>query len=200
MQNRYEKTTPQEIAAGQTLRACLQPIWRRHGAALKRHAATLAGPAGALLRLGERHLPATLRCQLLQSLLRSSFGKAAASGALDFLLDKAVTIEVPDLQMRYRLGLMLAANGRPQLWLGAPDAAPGAAPDGTAGGATSAAVRAEVLFRANSADLWLLLSQQADPDTLFFQRRLLVLGDTELGLYLKNYLDTLQLPALLRWD
>ena len=38
-----------------------------------------------------------------------------------------------------------------------------------------------------------LATQQVDPDTLFFRRKLLVTGDTELGLQLKNLLDTIEL-------
>jgi predicted lipid carrier protein YhbT len=33
---------------------------------------------------------------------------------------------------------------------------------------------------------------------LFFHRRLRLRGDTELGLYVKNFLDALELPA--RWQ
>lgn len=52
-----------------------------------------------------------------------------------------------------------------------------------------------------SADADALLSlalRREDPDTLFFQRRLLVTGDTELGLVVKNALDAVEwpLPAL----
>jgi predicted lipid carrier protein YhbT len=38
-------------------------------------------------------------------------------------------------------------------------------------------------------DFLLLISRSEDADTLFFQRRLKMQGDTELGLYLKNFLD-----------
>jgi predicted lipid carrier protein YhbT len=52
---------------------------------------------------------------------------------------------------------------------------------------------------ASSEDFFLLCSAKVDPDTLFFQRRLSMLGDTELGLYLKNFLDsfdtTTHMPA-----
>lgn len=44
------------------------------------------------------------------------------------------------------------------------------------------------------ADLWAfyqLLQRQEDPDTLFFNRRLSIEGDTELGLMVKNTLDAL---------
>lgn len=48
----------------------------------------------------------------------------------------------------------------------------------------------------------ILLRQERDPDTLFFQRQLVMQGDTELALAVKNFLDTLeptQMPATLRW-
>ena len=54
----------------------------------------------------------------------------------------------------------------------------------------------DVTFTACAADLLLLASRRADPDTLFFERRLLIEGDTESGLLLKNILDAVELP---RW-
>ena len=38
--------------------------------------------------------------------------------------------------------------------------------------------------------------REEDPDTLFFSRRLMMEGDTELGLVVKNTLDALELPVL----
>ncbi len=46
-------------------------------------------------------------------------------------------------------------------------------------------------------DFLLLAARREDADTLFFQRRLRMSGDTELGLYLKNFLDAFEPPA--RW-
>jgi O2-independent ubiquinone biosynthesis accessory factor UbiT len=56
---------------------------------------------------------------------------------------------------------------------------------------------ADVRFSANLGDLVSIIRRQEDPDTLFFQRRLLIEGDTELGLTLKNLLDSIELPAWL---
>lgn len=42
----------------------------------------------------------------------------------------------------------------------------------------------------------LLASRKEDPDTLFFRRRLVIEGDTELGLVVKNLLDRLELSTL----
>lgn len=53
---------------------------------------------------------------------------------------------------------------------------------------------ADVSFRACAADYLKLLRREEDPDTLFFQRKLRIEGDTELGLMLKNLLDGVELP------
>ncbi|UXY15698.1 SCP2 sterol-binding domain-containing protein [Chitiniphilus purpureus] len=47
----------------------------------------------------------------------------------------------------------------------------------------------DVGFAAAAADYWAMALRREDPDTLFFQRRLRIEGDTELGLQLKNLLD-----------
>lgn len=58
-----------------------------------------------------------------------------------------------------------------------------------------------VRFRASVRDFMLLAAREEDADTLFFGRRLVVEGDTEAALLVKNTLDALELPrarALLR--
>jgi len=47
----------------------------------------------------------------------------------------------------------------------------------------------DVEFSADVHSLALLARKQVDPDTLFFQRKLMVTGKTELGLAIKNFLD-----------
>ena len=58
---------------------------------------------------------------------------------------------------------------------------------------------ADVTFSANLADYWLIARRIEDPDTLFFQRRLCIRGDTELGLTLKNLMDATDFAPLLRF-
>lgn len=53
----------------------------------------------------------------------------------------------------------------------------------------------DLTISANAYDFLMLALRREDPDTLFFNRRLLMEGDTELGLLLKNTLDGLELPA-----
>lgn len=55
----------------------------------------------------------------------------------------------------------------------------------------------ELELGARVADLLALMRAETDADTLFFQRRLRISGDTELGLIVKNWLDAAPRPAWL---
>ena len=50
----------------------------------------------------------------------------------------------------------------------------------------------EVVIRASAADFLRLARREEDPDTLFFARRLVIEGATELGLTVKNALDAVE--------
>jgi predicted lipid carrier protein YhbT len=56
-----------------------------------------------------------------------------------------------------------------------------------------------VTISGNWREFLLLASRQEDPDTLFFRRRLVIEGDTELGLALKNLIDSLDPDVLPVW-
>jgi predicted lipid carrier protein YhbT len=49
----------------------------------------------------------------------------------------------------------------------------------------------DLTISATARDFLLLIGRREDPDTLFFSRRLVSEGDTELGLIAKNLLDAL---------
>lgn len=53
-------------------------------------------------------------------------------------------------------------------------------------------VHVDVTIRGCLEDFWLLATRREDPDTLFFNRRLCIEGDTETGLHIKNLLDALE--------
>jgi predicted lipid carrier protein YhbT len=62
-------------------------------------------------------------------------------------------------------------------------------------------VKPDVVFTACAFDFYRMARRLEDPDTLFFNRRLKIEGDTELGLVVKNALDAvdwLALPGPLR--
>ncbi|MGL4474402.1 MAG: ubiquinone anaerobic biosynthesis accessory factor UbiT, partial [Shewanella sp.] len=54
---------------------------------------------------------------------------------------------------------------------------------------------ADVFFSANSRELLLILAAKEDPDTLFFQQKLSMQGNTEYGLAVKNLLMSLELDS-----
>ncbi|MBP9217323.1 MAG: SCP2 sterol-binding domain-containing protein [Sterolibacterium sp.] len=54
----------------------------------------------------------------------------------------------------------------------------------------------DLIITARARDFVALMTREEDADSLFFSRRLLMEGDTELGLLVKNTLDTVELPAL----
>ena len=58
----------------------------------------------------------------------------------------------------------------------------------------AAAAEPLLRFRAVAWDYAALAAREADPDTLFFNRRLVVEGDTEIALLVKNTLDTIDIP------
>jgi len=52
---------------------------------------------------------------------------------------------------------------------------------------------AEGSITGNSHEFLMLASRREDADTLFFQRRLIIEGNTELGLQVKNLIDSIDL-------
>lgn len=54
----------------------------------------------------------------------------------------------------------------------------------------------DLTIRAAARDFFRLIQRGEDPDTLFFSRQLVMEGDTELGLLVKNTLDSLDMDVL----
>ncbi|QTR46317.1 SCP2 sterol-binding domain-containing protein [Thiothrix litoralis] len=67
----------------------------------------------------------------------------------------------------------------------------------TSGLKAETAGRQDVTFTATLMDFIRLAMRLEDPDTLFFNRRLRIEGDTDLGLRVKNMLDGVEFEALL---
>lgn len=119
-------------------------------------------------------LPDNLVQSGLNTWLNRIFKPSLRAGELCFLHDRSVCIEVSDIELRFAVTLRkngLQAFMKPS--------------------------HADVTFKATSIDLLLLITGKLDPDTLFFRRRLMITGDTELGLALKNFLDTLDAKMLI---
>ena len=128
---------------------------------------TLPAP---MARLGARlpQLPPTLA---LLTTLNLALGRLIPREPLEPLVGKRFAIKVADAGLTLRF-----AYGRH----GFRPIFDGAAPDLT--------------ITARSRDFIALLMREEDPDTLFFSRRLLMEGETDLGLLVKNTLDGIELP------
>lgn len=124
----------------------------------------------ALARLGSRlpQLPPTLA---LITGLNLALGRMIPRTPLEPLIGKRFAIRVLDagLTLRFAYG----SHGFRPIF----DSAP-----------------ADLTISAKSRDFIALLTREEDPDTLFFSRRLLNEGDTDLGLLVKNTLDSIELP------
>ncbi|WP_228128365.1 ubiquinone anaerobic biosynthesis accessory factor UbiT [Marinobacter daepoensis] len=125
----------------------------------------LPSPVPMLDRI-DRHIPMPFKQLVAEAPLNRLFAQALADGEFDDFEGRTIRLEINGGQPGVTIGFW--AN-RLRLVQG-----PG---DATIRGSVSA-------FKA-------LAERQQDPDQLFFQRRLVIEGDTELGLALKNLLDSL---------
>ena len=61
----------------------------------------------------------------------------------------------------------------------------------------------DLRLAANGVDFLRMMLREEDPDTLFFNRKLQIEGDTELGLITKKLLDSVEWPfaeQLVKWQ
>lgn len=125
-------------------------------------------PVGKLLS----HLPAYPGSWLFARMLNATLAPQLAPDTRAGLEGKLLQLRVTDLGLAFNVSWQgRAFSARPA----------GATPDLAVG--------------ACLHDLWLLARREEDPDSLFFRRRLVLEGDTELGLLFKNALDAFDLGA-----
>ena len=122
-----------------------------------------------LFSLLGRRAPTVVHSRALAALLNRFFATPLREGELEFLEGRVMEVEVIDTGLRFRVSL---AGERI------------VAPSGSG--------EPELTIRGDLYDFLLLISRREDPDTLFFNRRLKLGGDTELGLHVKNFLDALE--------
>ena len=128
------------------------------------------GPS--LISVPVKLAPFALKRQVLEQVLSWQFRQALADGELDFLEGRWLSIHVRDIGLLWYTSVI---NGRLVV---SPEA------------------EEDVSFSADASDLLMIAARKQDPDTLFFQRRLVIEGDTELGLYVKNLMDAIELEQM----
>ena len=131
--------------------------------------------APKVLRPSLRLIPYQCQEYALLSALHSVFKDAIKEGELDFLQNKWLKISITDLDLSWLLSI------KENKLIMAP---------------THSSPSEAVSFSATGDDLLLVAGRKEDPDTLFFQRRLKIEGDTELGLEVKNVIDAIELDNL----
>ncbi|WP_159654984.1 ubiquinone anaerobic biosynthesis accessory factor UbiT [Vibrio atypicus] len=129
--------------------------------------------AASILRSPVHLLPQSVQKKALLEGLKTVFKEALEDGDFEFLEDKWLKVEVKDMQLSWYISYedeRLVVADKP--------------------------MQEDVAFRGNLNDLVLISGRKEDPDTLFFQRRLSIEGDTELGLEVKNLMDSVDLQSL----
>lgn len=122
-----------------------------------------------------RFVPHFMQKLVIEFGLNQFFKESIEQEQLQVLEGRRVLLDITDLKLQFMISV---ENGRPGLVknLQLPD----------------------VSIRGNLEEFVLLAANREDPDTQFFQRRIMVEGDTELGLEVKNLiysLDPDRLPA-----
>lgn len=117
-------------------------------------------------------IPFAVKQQVLEQVLAWQFRQALEEGELDFLEGRWLSIDVADLGLQW----FTSVEGNKLV--------------------VRKSAQADVTFRADANHLLLIAARKQDPDTLFFQRHLMIEGDTELGLYVKNLMDAIELDAM----
>ncbi|HDS6526855.1 TPA: SCP2 domain-containing protein [Klebsiella aerogenes] len=128
------------------------------------------GPS--LMSVPVKLAPFALKRQVLEQVLSWQFRQALADGELEFLEGRWLSINVRDIGLQWYTSVV---DGRLVV---------------------SQQADADVSFSADASDLLMIAARKQDPDTLFFQRRLVIEGDTELGLYVKNLMDAIELEQM----
>lgn len=128
------------------------------------------GPS--LMSVPVKLAPFALKRQVLEQVLSWQFRQALAEGELEFLEGRWLSIHVRDIGLLWYTSVV---DGRLVV---------------------SQQADADVSFSADASDLLMIAARKQDPDTLFFQRRLVIEGDTELGLYVKNLMEAIELEQM----
>ena len=121
-------------------------------------------------------IPGRAHATVVSKLLNRLLALQIADGDLEFMNGRYLRVEVMDASIRFNLSfdgsrLLAAAENK--------------VPD--------------LVFRGNLHDFLLLAARREDSDTLFFQRRLQIEGDTDMGLEIKNLLDAVDVGSLLNY-
>lgn len=121
-------------------------------------------------------MPFVVNQMLIEKILNSVLSEQIQDGELDFLSERQLQIEIIDanifLGVSFKNKQLCCTHFNEQT------------------------IDFDTALSINTLDAILLIEQEIDPDTLFFQRKLKIRGDTELAHHVKNTIDTLEPDAI----
>ncbi|MFM2476095.1 SCP2 domain-containing protein [Celerinatantimonas sp. MCCC 1A17872] len=118
-------------------------------------------------------VPFPVQRSVMELALNQLLKESVSEGELDFLTNRWVALKVRDINGCWMLTF---ADGKLKVF--------------------PSALQSDVSFSGNLNDFLIMMGRREDPDTLFFQRRLMIEGDTQLGLEVKNLLDNIDYDEL----
>lgn len=130
-----------------------------------------------LAHISSHVVPDSIQQKIITLAINNVLSEPLIDGELDFLEGKLLEIKVTDLNKSWVFTVVdeqIVVN--------------------------STVTTSDVVISGEFNSFVLMASQTIDPDTLFFKRKLLIEGDVDLGLAVKNLLDRVelsQLPSLL---
>ena len=130
-----------------------------------------------LAHISSHVVPSLIQNKIITLAINNVLSEPLIDGELDFLEGKLLEIKVTDLNKSWVFTVVdeqIVVN--------------------------STVTTSDVVISGEFNSFVLMASQTIDPDTLFFKRKLLIEGDVDLGLAVKNLLDRVelsQLPSLL---
>ena len=125
------------------------------------------------------NLPSRLNFFVVQELLNRTFDEQISDGDFSFLEGRRLQIKVLDAE----LFVVLSYCNHKIVCLHL----------------SSYPIESDVILSIATEDAIGLIQQQLDPDTLFFQRKLKISGDTDLAHQVKNTIDTLDPENIPQW-
>jgi|AntDeeMinimDraft_5_1070356.scaffolds.fasta_scaffold00710_19 predicted lipid carrier protein YhbT len=137
----------------------------------------ISAPLAAIASIRERLLQPLTR-DILTTALNRALNRQLADGEFEFLIEHTLAVRITDLGIEWSFTANRAGDR-----------------------IVKSMAPADATIHGDGIALLLIATRRLDPDTLFFQRRLMVTGDTELALHARNLLDTLEseeLPPPLR--
>ncbi len=129
------------------------------------------------IKMPLQYVPNSFKRFVFEKVANEILKEAIEDQSLDFLQGKTVAICVHDLNE-----MVLFTLKEQQIKIINPTA------------------KTDVTLSLGFNEAILMMARSEDPDTLFFQRRLRIEGNTALGLEIKNWLDSLEFEVLPRWS